>query len=109
MSDLLLNVTDETFAKEVLDSEIPVLVDFWAPWCGPCKMITPVLENIAPEYQEKLRIAKMNVDENSRTPVKYGVRSIPNLLIFKNGEVVANEVGAMSLTQMKSFIDKAIA
>ena len=105
MSDKILHVTDESFEKEVLNSEDPVLVDYWAEWCGPCKMIAPVLEEIAEEYAGKLRIAKLNIDDNSETPPKYGIRGIPTLMLFKGGNVEATKVGAVSKSQLSAFID----
>jgi thioredoxin 1 len=104
MSDIV-HVKDDTFANEVLKSDIPVLVDYWAEWCGPCKMIAPVLEEIAPEYVGRLKIAKLNVDENPDTPPKYGIRGIPTLMLFKDGEVEATKVGALAKSQLTAFID----
>lgn len=108
MSDKIVYLSDDSFENDVLKSELPVLVDFWAEWCGPCKMIAPILDDVAEEYAGKLTIAKLNIDQNSASPVKYGVRSIPTLLLFKNGELVANQVGALSKTQLKEFIDAQI-
>ena len=107
-NDLILNVTDADFEKEVLQSQLPVLLDFWAPWCAPCKMIAPILESIAPEYQGKLKIVKINVEENSQTPVKFGIRQIPTLLIIKNGEAAATKVGTLSKGQLEAFINASI-
>ncbi len=105
MSQGIVNVTDGSFEDEVLKSPEPVLVDYWAEWCGPCKMITPVLEEIAKEYAGKLKIAKLNIDENTATPPKYGIRGIPTLMLFKNGNVEATKVGAVSKSQLSAFID----
>ena len=105
MSDKILHVTDETFEEKVLNAEDPVLVDYWAEWCGPCKMIAPVLEEIAEEYAGKLRIAKLNIDDNAETPPKYGIRGIPTLMLFKGGNVEATKVGAVSKSQLSAFID----
>ena len=105
MSDKILHVTDETFEREVLNTEDPVLVDYWAEWCGPCKMIAPVLEEIAEEYAGKVKIAKLNIDENPATPPKYGIRGIPTLMLFKNGNVEATKVGAVSKSQLSAFLD----
>lgn len=107
-NDLILNVTDADFEKEVLQSPLPVLLDFWAPWCAPCKMIAPILESIAPEYQGKLKIVKINVEENSQTPAKFGIRQIPTLLIIKNGEATATKVGTLSKGQLEAFINASI-
>lgn len=107
-NDLTLNVTDADFEKEVLQSPLPVLLDFWAPWCAPCKMIAPILESIAPEYQGKLKIVKINVEENSQTPAKFGIRQIPTLLIIKNGEAAATKVGTLSKGQLEAFINASI-
>ncbi len=101
----MVYVTDDTFTDEVIKADIPVLVDYWAEWCGPCKMITPVLDEIAQEYVGKLKIAKLNIDENTNTPPKYGIRGIPTLMLFKEGDVVATKVGALSKSQLKAFID----
>ena len=98
-------VTDATFEAEVLKSQGPVVVDFWAEWCGPCKMIAPVLEEAAGHYEGKVRIAKLNVDENATVAVKFNIRSIPTLLLFKKGEVVAREVGAVSQSHLRTFLD----
>ncbi len=106
MSDKIVQLTDDCFEEDVLQASGLVLVDFWAEWCGPCKMIAPVLDDIAEEYQDKLTIGKLNIDQNSGTPPKYGVRGIPTLLLFKNGEMVDTKVGALSKTQLKEFIDK---
>ncbi|MEK8019733.1 MAG: thioredoxin TrxA [Candidatus Parabeggiatoa sp.] len=105
MSEHLVSVTDDTFKNEVLEAKIPVLVDYWAEWCGPCKMIAPVLNEIASEYVDKLKIVKLNIDENPGTPPKYGIRGIPTLILFKNGEVEATKVGALSKSQLATFID----
>ncbi len=105
MSELMVYVTDDTFTDEVVKADIPVLVDYWAEWCGPCKMITPVLDEIAQEYVGKLKIAKLNIDENTNTPPKYGIRGIPTLMLFKGGDVLATKVGVLSKSQLKAFID----
>lgn len=105
MSNNTLAISDSSFQKDVLDSATPVLVDFWAPWCGPCKMIAPLLDEIATEYSGKLAVAKMNVDDNSEIPTKFAVRGIPTLMIFKNGKLEATKVGALSKSQLTAFID----
>ena len=106
MSDKILNVTDSSFENDVIKSEMPVLVDFWAEWCGPCKMIAPLLDAIAEEYADKLTIAKINIDENPNTPGQYGVRGIPTLLLIKDGSVAATKVGALSKGQLATFLDE---
>jgi thioredoxin 1 len=108
MSDGISHVTDATFEQEVLKADGPVLVDYWAEWCGPCKMIGPVLEEIAGEYQGKIKIAKLNIDENPGTPPKYGIRGIPTLMIFKDGGVEATKVGALSKSQLSAFIEENV-
>ena len=105
MSSSINHVTDASFETDVLNADRPVLVDYWAEWCGPCKMIAPVLEEISTEYAEKLSIVKLNIDENPQTPPKYGIRGIPTLMIFKNGQVEATKVGAVSKSQLAAFID----
>ncbi len=105
MSDQIVHVTDDTFEAEVLSSEQPVLVDYWAEWCGPCKMIAPILQEIANEYATKVKVAKLNIDENPATPPKYGIRGIPTLMLFRNGNVEATKVGALSKSQLAAFID----
>ncbi|XOZ32299.1 thioredoxin TrxA [Halomonadaceae bacterium KBTZ08] len=105
MSDNIVSVTDSTFEDEVLKSDVPVLVDYWAEWCGPCKMIHPVLEEIADEYEGKLKIAKLNIDENQQTPPRFNIRGIPTLMLFKNGDVDATKVGALSKSQLTAFLD----
>jgi thioredoxin 1 len=101
-------VTDDTFEPEVLKSETPVLVDYWAEWCGPCKSIAPILDEVAKEYEGRLKIAKINVDENQLTPAKFGIRGIPTLMLFKNGNVEATRVGALSKSQLTAFLDSNI-
>jgi len=105
VSDAVLHVTDADFNETVIKSDTPVLVDYWAEWCGPCKMIAPVLDEIATEYAGKLSVAKINIDDNPATPQSYGVRGIPTLMIFKDGEVEATKVGALSKSQLADFID----
>ena len=105
MSDNILQLTDSSFEQDVLNAERPVLVDFWAEWCCPCKMIAPILAEIADEYSEQISVGKLNVDQNNDTPPKYGIRGIPTLLLFKDGNVAATKVGALSKTQLKEFID----
>ncbi|TNB87786.1 thioredoxin TrxA [Pseudomonas sp. Fig-3] len=107
-SDLIKHVSDASFEADVLKAEGAVLVDYWAEWCGPCKMIAPVLDEIAGAYAGKLTIAKLNIDENQETPPKYGVRGIPTLMLFKNGNVEATKVGALSKSQLAAFIDANI-
>ena len=108
MSDKIVYATDDTFEAEVVNVEGPVLVDYWADWCGPCKMIAPILDEIAEEYDGKLKITKLNIDENPATPPKFGIRGIPTLMIFKNGNVEATKVGAVSKSQLTAFIDSNI-
>ena len=106
MSDLVTPTSDEQFQADVLDSSLPVLVDFWAPWCGPCRMLTPVLEEVAAQFANKVKFCKMNVDEHQDTPAKYSVRGIPSLMLFKNGEMIANKVGALSKAQLVAFLEE---
>ena len=108
MSDNIIHVSDDSFEQEVLQSEMPVLIDYWAEWCGPCKMIAPVLDEVASEYADKVRVAKLNIDETPATPPKYGIRGIPTLMLFKNGEVEATKVGAVSKAQLTAFLDENI-
>ncbi|RZO22167.1 MAG: thioredoxin TrxA [Candidatus Thioglobus sp.] len=108
MSENIIHVSDESFEQEVLQSDKPVLIDYWAEWCGPCKMIAPVLEEVASEYSDKIRVAKLNIDDNPATPPKYGIRGIPTLMLFKNGEVEATKVGAVSKAQLTAFLDENI-
>jgi len=109
MSEQIVHLTDATFEQEVLQSDVPVVVDYWAEWCGPCKMIGPILEELAAEYGDKVKIAKINIDENGQTPPKFGIRSIPTLMVFKNGEVEGTKVGAASKSDLTAFIDGSIA
>jgi thioredoxin 1 len=108
-SDLIKHVSDATFESDVLKSGKPVLVDYWAEWCGPCKMIAPILDEVAGTYGDKLQIAKMNVDENRDIPAKFGIRGIPTLMLFKDGQLAATKVGAMSKAQLTAFIDQQLA
>jgi thioredoxin 1 len=103
--DKIVHITDDNFENEVLQSSEPVLVDYWAEWCGPCKMIAPVLDEIAGEYQGRVKVAKLNIDDNPNTPPRYGIRGIPTLMLFKDGEVEATKVGAVSKSQLTAFID----
>jgi thioredoxin 1 len=105
MSEHIHYVTDASFKSDVLESQIPVLVDFWAEWCGPCKMIAPILDEVANEYKGRLKVAKLNIDENPKTPGEYGIRGIPTLILYKNGSVEATKVGALSKSQLTAFID----
>ncbi|NMU90942.1 thioredoxin TrxA [Achromobacter ruhlandii] len=108
MSDQIKNVSDASFDADVLKSGQPVLVDYWAAWCGPCKMIAPILEEVATEYAGRLTIAKLNVDENPGTAAKYGIRGIPTLMLFKDGQAAATKVGALSKSQLTAFLDGAL-
>ncbi|MBY0577122.1 MAG: thioredoxin TrxA [Gallionellaceae bacterium] len=108
MSEHIHYVSDATFDTEVLQSPLPVLVDYWAEWCGPCRMIAPILDEIAREYAGRLTVAKLNVDENQQTPQKFGIRGIPTLMLFKNGNIEATKVGAVSKSQLTAFIDSHI-
>ena len=106
MSDLVKQTSDDKFQADVLDSSVPVLVDFWAPWCGPCRMLAPVLEEAAKQFADRVKFVKVNVDEHQETPAKYGVRGIPSLMLFKNGEMVANKVGALTKSQLVEFLEE---
>ncbi|MEJ6022981.1 thioredoxin TrxA [Ramlibacter sp. PS4R-6] len=108
-SDLIKHVSDATFESDVLNAGKPVLVDYWAEWCGPCKMIAPILDEVAGTYGDKLQVAKMNVDENREIPAKFGIRGIPTLMLFKNGELAATKVGAMSKAQLTAFLDQQLS
>lgn len=108
-SDLIKHVTDATFEADVLQSAQPILVDYWAEWCGPCKMIAPILDEVSAAYAGKLNIAKMNVDENREIPAKFGIRGIPTLMLFKDGQLAATKVGALSKAQLVAFIDQQLA
>ena len=102
------HISDDSFESDVLNSEVPVLVDYWAQWCGPCKVIAPVLEEIATEYDGKMKVCKLDIDANEETPPKYGIRGIPTLMLFKNGQVEATKVGALSKSQLTAFLDSNI-
>jgi thioredoxin 1 len=108
-SDLIKHVSDASFQSDVLDAGAPVLVDFWAEWCGPCKMIAPILDEVASSYNGKLQIAKLNVDDNRDIPAKFGIRGIPTLMLFKDGQLAATKVGALSKAQLTAFIDQQLA
>ena len=106
MAENILNVNDDSFDEDVLNSDMPVLIDYWAEWCSPCKMIAPTLEEVASEYQGRVKVAKLNIDDNPGTPPKYGIRSIPTLMLFKSGQVEATKVGAVSKAQLTAFLDE---
>ena len=106
MSDRIVHTTDDGFDEDVVNSRYPVLVDFWAEWCGPCKMIAPILDVVAEDYKDRLRVVKLNLDENPQIPAKYNIRSIPTLLLFKDGVVDAQQVGAVSRAQLESFLNE---
>jgi thioredoxin 1 len=108
MSGQIIHLSDSSFQQDVLESTVPVLVDYWAEWCGPCKMIAPILDDIVKEYDGRIKVAKLNIDENQATPPKYGIRGIPTLMLFKNGNVEATKVGALSKSQLTAFIDSNI-
>ena len=108
-SPAIQRVTDDTFEPEVLKSDTPVLVDYWAEWCGPCKSIAPILDEVAKEYEGRLKIAKINVDENQQVPAKFGIRGIPTLMLFKDGQLAATKVGALSKAQLTAFLDQQLA
>ena len=108
MGKAIHHVNDNTFEKEVLQETYPVLVDYWADWCGPCRMIAPALEQIAQDYAGRIKVAKLNVDENVETPLKYGIRSIPTLMLFRNGEIIATQFGTISKGQLTSFIEATV-
>ncbi|MGK2951588.1 MAG: thioredoxin TrxA [Thiobacillus sp.] len=108
MSEHVHYISDDSFEQEVLQAGVPVLVDYWADWCGPCKMISPILDEVAKEYAGKLKVCKLNIDENQDTPPKFGIRGIPTLMIFKNGNVEATKVGALSKSQLTAFVDSNI-
>jgi len=108
VSELITQTSDADFGNDVLSSDIPVLVDFWAPWCGPCKMIAPILDAVAPGYEGKAKIVKINIDENPQVPRKYGVRGIPTLLVFKDGNVNGTHVGALSQAMLTDFLEKSL-
>ena len=106
MSEKISAITDDTFEDEVLKAEHPVLVDYWAEWCGPCKMMAPVLDDVSEDYSDRLKVAKLNIDENPNTPPKFGIRGIPTLMLFKDGKVEATKVGAISKSQLTAFLDE---
>lgn len=106
MSEHMLHVTDDSFEEEVLNSELPVLVDYWAEWCGPCRAIAPLLDDISREYEARLKVAKLNVDENPKTPTKYRIRGIPTLMIFKEGSIEGTKVGSLTKSDLNAFIQK---
>ncbi|WP_374623905.1 thioredoxin TrxA [Pandoraea sp.] len=106
MSEHIKHISDATFEADVLNSDKPVLLDFWAEWCGPCKMIAPILEDVAKEYGDKVQVAKINVDDNQATPAKFGIRGIPTLILFKNGAVAGQKVGALAKGQLTAFLDQ---
>lgn len=108
MSDLIVHTTDASFEQDVLKSDVPVLLDFWAPWCGPCKMIAPILDEVAAEFEGKLKVVKINIDENEQTPGQFGVRGIPTLMVFKDGQNVATKVGALAKGQLVAFVNASI-
>jgi len=109
MSDLVLHTSDSTFEQDIINAELPVLLDFWAPWCGPCKMIALILDEVAQEYTGKVVVAKLNIDENPAQPPKFGVRGIPTLMLLKSGQVVATRVGALSKSQLTDFLNSNLA
>jgi len=108
VSDNITHVTDGTFDRDVLNADGPVLVDYWAEWCGPCKMIAPILEEIASEYGDRLKVTKLDIDSNTATPQQYSIRGIPTLMIFKDGKVQATKVGALTKSQLKAFVDQVV-